>query len=103
MGMFDYINYNGKLYQTKDTPEQCLELYEIRKDELWFKKVDRDWMQDVKDGRRIKEVFWDWVFREDISGDIHFYDTDKDTGQWQDVYIKVSNGKITEINKSKAK
>ena len=36
MGMFDYITYKGNKYQTRDTPSQTLDNYEIREDgTLW--------------------------------------------------------------------
>ena len=42
MGMFDYVNFEGKQYQTKDTPQQSMDTYEIRGDELWWRKVEYD-------------------------------------------------------------
>ena len=46
MGMFDYVNFRSHEYQTKDTPAQGLETYEIRDDELWYKQVEREWVKD---------------------------------------------------------
>jgi len=53
MGMFDYINckyplpIQGERFQTKDTPAQYLDLYEIREDgALWHKAYDTDDQSD---------------------------------------------------------
>jgi hypothetical protein len=47
MGMFDYIKYRGEEYQTKDTPRQLMDNYEIRDDgTLWYENYDGDWMAD---------------------------------------------------------
>lgn len=47
MGMFDYITYNGKQYQTKDTPAQYMADYEIRGNELWYSDVKYEWIEGV--------------------------------------------------------
>ena len=54
MGMFDSIHFEGKEYQTKDTPEQALDTYEIRGDELWWRKTEHDWVED-EDGNFINK------------------------------------------------
>lgn len=41
MGMFDYITYKGKTYQTKNTPSQFLENYKIDQNNmLWHEACE---------------------------------------------------------------
>lgn len=100
MGMFDYINYKGNEYQTKDTPEQCMETYEIRGDELWFKKVERDWVEDESSlfGGYLKEISHEWEFCNSFDGAIMFYRT---TGgdSWEEYKILFMDGKIIKMEK----
>jgi len=66
MGTFDYVHCiyplpvegaNERTYQTKDTPSQFCDSYEIREDgTLWYRKEDQDWQP------------------EPFTGDIYFYD-----------------------------
>jgi hypothetical protein len=52
MGMFDHIKYQGREYQTKDTPAQMLDNYKIEQDaesgewHLWYEEYDAEWCQD---------------------------------------------------------
>jgi hypothetical protein len=78
MGMFDYFHYNGKMYQTKDTPAQALETYELRDDGLWYKDTEREW-EDTEDalsffGGYLKEISHEWRKLISYDGLIHFYD-----------------------------
>jgi len=79
MGMFDTIYYKGKEYQTKDTPMQCLDVYEIRGDELWFKLVEREWVSDENAllGGYLKAISENWEPLTDFDGSIEFYGEDK--------------------------
>jgi len=93
MGMFDYIRYQGKNYQTKDTPMQCLDHYEIRNDELWLKCVEREWVNDDDAifGGYLKPISENWEPIADFDGSIEFYD-DKDTYIalfWEGKMIKI--------------
>jgi hypothetical protein len=56
--MFDTILFNKEEYQTKDTPEQTLDTYEIRGDELWWRKTEYEWAEDKESmfGGYMKEV-----------------------------------------------
>jgi len=76
MGMFDTIYYEGKEYQTKDTPMQCLDVYEIRGDELWIKTVEREWVNDETAllGGYLKRMSEDWEPLTEFDGSIEFYD-----------------------------
>jgi hypothetical protein len=78
MGMFDYIVFNGKTYQTKDTPSQSIATYGIRDNELWFKDIVYEWNDDGEFGGYLEEVSHIWEFLGDFSGNICFYDYFKD-------------------------
>jgi len=72
MGMFDYINYGGRVYQTKDTPAQFLADYEIRGDELWFKNVEHKWVEDEDSlfGGYLEQISHEWERVVEFDGDI---------------------------------
>jgi hypothetical protein len=102
MGMFDYINYEGHEYQTKDTPEQGMELYEIRGDELWYKRVEREWTKedDSLFGGYLKEISHEWEFCNKFDGLIRFY-RDDDEGNWIDYKALFMDGKIIKLEEIK--
>lgn len=80
MGMFDYIRYNGKTYQTKDTPDQFMGEYEIRGDELWFNNVMYTWVDDdgALFGGRLEPISSEWERQENFDGTIEFGDLEED-------------------------
>lgn len=86
MGMFDTIRYNNHEFQTKDTPMQGLEMYEIRGDQLWFKRVERQWVDDEDSffGGYLEELSHEWIFCEDFDGAIRFYREDEDNGGYKE-------------------
>jgi hypothetical protein len=108
MGMFDYINYQGHEYQTKDTPEQGMETYEIRGDELWYKQVEREWVKD-EDAflcGYLTEISHEWKFRNKFDGEIRFYREDKDSGgykndAWVEYRALFMDGKIIKLTEVK--
>jgi len=80
MGMFDNIEYRGRQYQTKDTPEQSLDNYKIEQDQesghwyLWYEKYDAEWVEDEGlFGGCIKQSNQRWVHCRDFDGEIRFY------------------------------
>ena len=81
MGMFDYITYGGKEYQTKDTPAQMLEYYEIRGNELWYKDTQYEWTEEEDSlfGGYLKEVSHEWKFMSDFDGVVKFYKYERDS------------------------
>jgi hypothetical protein len=107
MGMFDYVNYHGNEYQTKDTPEQGMETYEIRGDELWYKEVKREWVEDVGAffGGYLQEISHEWKFLNKFDGLIRIYrDIDKDEEGyfiWEEYKILFMDGKIIKIEEVK--
>ena len=101
MGMFDSIHFEGKEYQTKDTPEQALDTYEIRGDELWWRKTEHDWVEDedAMFGGYLQETSHEWIFCENFDGLIRFYREDEDNGgyeknAWIEYKALFMNGKI---------
>jgi hypothetical protein len=106
MGMFDYINYGGNEYQTKDTPAQALDTYEIRNNELWHKKVELRWNKDDDHmfGGHFEEISHEWVFCKDFDGVIRFYREDKENGgykknKWIDYKVLFMNGRIIKFER----
>jgi len=76
MGMFDYIQYEGKTYQTKDTPAQFMAEYEIYNKELWFNDVEHKWIEDSDKlfGGHLEPISSEWKRIKDFDGEIRFYD-----------------------------
>lgn len=93
MGMFDTIYYKGKEYQTKDTPIQCLETYEIHDDELWFKNVERKWVDDETAilGGCLQPISEKWELISDFDGSIRFYNKNEEFIAlfWEGKMIKI--------------
>jgi hypothetical protein len=47
MGMFDYLHYKGHDYQSKDTPNQLMDKYELKENgTLWVEEYDAEWVKD---------------------------------------------------------
>jgi len=80
MGMFDYIRYNGKTYQTKDTPHQFMGEYEIRGDELWFNNVKYNWVENENSilGGYLETESLEWTCETHFDGTIEFGDLEED-------------------------
>ena len=79
MGMFDYINYKGKQYQTKNTPNQLMDNYEIRDDgTLWVEKYESEWVKDPNAwlGGFINQYNHRWEQEKNFTGEIFFYEYD---------------------------
>ncbi len=114
MGMFDKIRCkyplpvegsNALTFQTKDTPDQFLSLYEIRKDgSLWFqncKIVDRS-NPKAKGFARFCGIFTRtkprWVPVKNLTGEIRFYEA---LGEYSTGWIEFSayfvKGKIKHL------
>lgn len=102
MGMFDEIKckyplpipgMQDRTYQTKDTPAQYLDLYEIREDgTFWHHEYDYR-----NDGRKHN---YRWV-QEPMTGEIRFYDFptgDYKDGGWVEFSAYFVDGKLREIN-----
>jgi hypothetical protein len=105
MGMFDYVTFEGKQYQTKDTPQQTLDDYEIRGDELWWRKCEYEWEENgSRFGGYMKETSHEWLFCVDFDGLILFYREDKENGghkadKWVEYKALFMNGKIIKLER----
>ena len=120
MGMFDEIRClyplplegaNARTYQTKDTPAQFTDLYEIREDgTLWHEAYDLEDQSDPN-ATGIERIFgmcarvnerWEPV---DFTGEIRFYDfrasdpldSSKDEG-WIEWSAYLEHGKVVRLN-----
>jgi hypothetical protein len=107
MGMFDELWYEREMYQTKDTPQQSLDTYEIRGDELWWKKTEYEWAEDKESmfGGYMREVSHEWKFCKDFDGLIRFYREDKDNGgyknnAWIEYKALFMDGKIIKFEQN---
>jgi hypothetical protein len=102
MGMFDYIRYEGHDYQTKDTPAQALETYEIRGDELWYEDHDLEFI-DVPGGLfggYYDKINIEWKFLSDFDGAIRFYRQDEENkDEWIEYKTLFMNGKMIKMEK----
>lgn len=100
MGMFDYIKYKDDQYQTKDTPVQALDQYEIRDDgTLWYEDYESNWLEDNQSmfGGYIEKKNKKWVLQEKFTGEIRFYRSTKDKKEWIEYSAYFVNGKALHI------
>ena len=113
MGMFDNLKCkyplpvkgaNKKIYQTKDTPAQFLDLYEIRKDgTLWHEAYDtEDKSNPEAEGlARIVGMMtrvnqrWESV---NFTGEICFYDFWEGEKGWIEFSAYFVNGKLNQLH-----
>lgn len=100
MGMFDYLYYKGDEYQTKDTPSQILDKYEIRDDgNLWHENYDAEWIDCDENsfGGLIEKsnVRWEPC---NYSGIIRFYrSSDKHADDWEEYSATFSEGRMINL------
>jgi len=74
MGLFDYLNYGGHQYQTKDTPKQACDNYKIENGVLWHEEYDSEWIEgEGLFGGHINQFNERWVRCDDFTGKIRFY------------------------------
>jgi hypothetical protein len=111
MGMFDYLYYEGKEYQSKDTPRQALDKYKIEKDQdsghdyLWVEEYDSEWVED-KDrflGGYIHQFNERWIRCDDFDGAIDFYRTENKGEDWIEYHSLFMNGKMIKFEELKPK
>jgi len=93
MGMFDDVKFDGRVYQSKDTPAQFLGEYEIRGNELWFNDIKHQWIENDNSmfGGYLEPVSSEWVRVKDFTGALTFGDGDREfvTLFWEGEMIKV--------------
>ena len=86
MGMFDWIEWEGNRYQTKDTPNQMCDNYRISGcGELFVEEYDAEL---VKDPEHIFGVYMEqknqrWRECREFTGQIRFYKEDPDRGGYK--------------------
>lgn len=106
MGMFDYIQYRNQEYQTKNTPNQCIDYYKIETDQnnghsyLWLQKYDADWVEsgDYITGGYLNRTNERWELCHDFSGTLMFYrSVDKEYSHWEEYTATILNGQVTNI------
>jgi hypothetical protein len=105
--MFDYINYQGEQYQTKDTYQQALDTYEIREDgTLWRDCYKAEMVADDDSffGFTLKTSDHYWKFEEEFDGLIRFYREDEANGGYKnDAWIEYKalfmDGRIIKLEK----
>ena len=86
MGMFDWVEFEGHRYQTKDTPNQLCDEYCIT--QLGLLLVEEYDAELVKDPEHIFGVYIQqnnkrWRECREFSGKIRFYREDKDRGGYE--------------------
>jgi hypothetical protein len=107
MGMFDHIHYQGKEYQTKDTPNQMLDNYKIEQDQdsghwfLWHEEYDSDWVEEADrfGGGYLKQYNHRWIRCDDFDGLIRFYwyRTEEDQEEYEALFMDGQMLKIKTI------
>lgn len=85
MGMFDWVEWEGRQYQTKDTPRQFCDNYRIDENGvLWVEEYDAEWVQDSNHvfGAYIDQKNRRWRPCEEFSGKMRFYRENRERGGW---------------------
>lgn len=98
MGMFDYIHYKGQQYQTKDTPSQLLDNYELRDDgTLWYEEYEAEWDENAsRFGGHLIRHNVRWEHCNEFTGILKFYrSVGKD--EWEEFEATFSDGKLINI------
>lgn len=86
MGMFDWVEFEGKRYQSKDTPRQLCDEYRIDENgELWVEEYDAEWIADADSmfGGYLRQYNQRWRSCKEFSGTMRFYREDRERGGYQ--------------------
>ena len=101
MGMFDYINYKGEVYQTKDTSMQLLDHYKIETDlesgheYLWHEEYDLEFVEPPESlFGNLRQFNQRWVRCDNYDGLIRFYRPGDDKKTWIQYIALFMDGKI---------
>ena len=105
--MFDNIFYEGKEYQTKDTPCQTLDKYKIEHDQdsghiyLWHEDYDAEWVEDNDGllGGYLNQFNHRWVHCWDFDGNIRFYRTENKGDSWIEYSALFMDGQLLRIKR----
>lgn len=113
MGMFDWLtckyklddpSHNALRYQTKSTPAQALDEYEIREDgSLWYQEYDARWIEEPASllGGYVEHYNQRWV-KTYLTKEIRFYANAKDSKQdtdWVEYSAYFRNGELQQMNR----
>ena len=107
MGMFDYINYQGQEYQTKDTPVQWMDHYKIEVDQdsghtyLWHEARTIKFVPDESRflGTRMESSNHRWECCHDFDGVIDFYRSEDKGKTWVTYHSLFMNGQLLKIER----
>ncbi len=86
MGMFDWVEWEGKKYQTKDTPNQMCDNYRIDSlGQLWVEEYDAEFVKDPAHifGVYIEQKNQRWRECVEFSGPMRFYREDTERGGYK--------------------
>ena len=101
MGMFDYLRYKGHDYQSKDTPNQLMDKYELKEDgTLWVEEYDAEWVEDKEAlfGAYMKQSNHRWAQVENYTGEIRFYrNLDKEYKVWEEFSAYFVQGQLKHL------
>lgn len=105
MGMFDWLEFDGHKYQSKDTPRQLCDEYRIDElGRLWEEQYDAEWIADPDRlfGGYIEQHNRRWRLCEDLSGFVRFYREDKERGgykkdAWVEFEAEFKNGQMISL------
>lgn len=81
--MFDWVEWEGRKYQTKDTPRQFCDEYRIDElGRLWVEEYDAEWVVDNDHflGAYIEQKNKRWRECVEFSGPMRFYREDDERG-----------------------
>jgi len=108
MGMFDYVDYNGYRYQSKDTPSQILDQYKIEVDQddghpyIWIDDYEAEYVECEGHilGGYIKTSNHHWHRMDTFSDTITFYrNIDAEYREWEEYVAEIQNGVVKTITR----
>ena len=102
MGMFDYLRFEGHEYQTKDTPNQLLDNYELKDGFLYEEQYESRWVDDENSLFKgyLEKFNETWVKNETFTGEIRFYrHLDEKYKTWEEFSAYLVRGKIEKLVK----
>ena len=83
MGMFDWVEWEGQKYQSKDTPRQLCDDYRIDElGRLWVEEYDAEWIADADAlfGGYFRHNNRHWRECVEFTGPMRFYREDTERG-----------------------
>lgn len=109
MGLFDYVYFKGKEYQSKDTPHQICDKYKIEEEQetgqlyLWHEAYKAKWVKDKESllGYRLQTSGHHWEHCDDFDGLIRFYRQDEEHDAWIEFKALFMDGKVIKLEKIK--